>query len=126
MTLKFEPPDDRRLARALVPLYEAPSDDRYWQSLEGRIMARVSGAAEAPLEWWSVIAGWSRPALVAAGLAAVVAGLAALHTRDVQAGRAWEAAVATSTPALLPVAAMRTSDSPASERDETLRYLISQ
>ena len=126
MSLKFEPPDDRRLARALLPLYEAPRDDRYWQSLESRIMARVTGAAEAPPEWWAVMTSWSRPALVAAGLAAVVAGLATLRARDLQADRAWEAAVAASSPAtVLPVAAMRTADSPARDRDETLRYLIS-
>jgi anti-sigma-K factor RskA len=70
------PITDPELAAALRAVYAAPSDEGYWNGLEGRIMARLR-QAETPLAWWNVLAEWrvARVAgLVAAGLMLTLAG----------------------------------------------------
>lgn len=70
-----------------LPPAVAHGDQGYWSSLEQRIMARVADPAfitglEAP-RWWTVLEGWSRAGLVAAGIAvAVSAALIQNQARD--------------------------------------------
>ena len=76
-------PNDE-LTRRLRERY-APPTGEYWDGLESRIMAAVTAGRTAVTdagEWWQVLAGWARTGLIAATLAAVVAGSAAMHARD--------------------------------------------
>ena len=76
-------PNDE-VTRQLRERYAAPTGE-YWDGLEARIMAAVTAGRVAvtdAAEWWQVLAGWARGGLVAATLAVVVAGSAALHARD--------------------------------------------
>jgi hypothetical protein len=76
-------PDDRPspddpLTRALRDVY-APPPERYWDSLESRVVAAVRAGRSAPSsvsEWWHALAGWARPGLAAASVLVVVAGAA--------------------------------------------------
>ena len=85
-TLEFPTGGDGEVTPALRDLYRAPADQAYWDGLEARILARMAlpGVASdsAPLAWWQVMGGWSRVGLVAAGLAALLAGAAALRERE--------------------------------------------
>jgi hypothetical protein len=59
-----------------LPPAVARGDQSYWSSLEQRIMARVLDPAfvaslEAP-RWWTVLDGWSRAGMLAAGIALAV------------------------------------------------------
>ena len=82
-TLEFPTGGDAELTPALRDVYRAPADEAYWDGLEARILARVGveGGA-APAAWWQVMGGWSRLGLVAAGLAALLAGAAAIRERE--------------------------------------------
>lgn len=75
MTLRgLRPHDDlpdREIGDALRA-FGAGRDDGYWAWLEARIVARV---ADERTPWWIVLAGWTRPAAVAAAVAVVAAGL---------------------------------------------------
>jgi hypothetical protein len=76
-------PNDE-VTRGLRERYAAPTGE-YWDGLEARIMAAVDASRAVATdvgEWWQVLAGWARTGLVAATLAAVVAGSAAMHARD--------------------------------------------
>ena len=84
-TLEFPTGGDGHVTPALRDLYQAPADEAYWNGLEARILARagfVDGVA--PLAWWQVLGSWSRLGLVAAGLAALVAGAAVLSEREAE------------------------------------------
>lgn len=71
---------DREIGEALRALVAAPSG-AYWGELESRIMARV---AEEQMSPWSVLAGWTRPAAIAAALLLTAATLllTRLHERE--------------------------------------------
>lgn len=81
-TLEFPTGGDGQLTPALRDLYRAPADEAYWEGLEARILARVGVEAEMPAAWWQVMGGWTRVGLLAAGLAALLAGAAALRERE--------------------------------------------
>ena len=65
--------DDDEVVSGLRALYAAPSSEGYWNELEARIMARV---ADVELGWWTELDRWVRPALAAAAVALVAAGIA--------------------------------------------------
>ena len=65
--------EDGDVTRGLRALYAAPAGDAYWNELESRIMARV---ADVELEWWSELDRWVRPALAAAAVLVLAAGVA--------------------------------------------------
>jgi hypothetical protein len=73
--------------------YAAPDDLDYWTRLERRVMAGVSGSADAltSAEWWQPFAGWVRMGLAAAGLAAIVAGAALMQSRAAEGSAAYAA-----------------------------------
>jgi hypothetical protein len=73
-----ERPDRDSLDESLVSLirdaYAPPSGDEYWARLESRIMSGVTSRAVADTPWWSVLAPYARPALVAAAALFALAG----------------------------------------------------
>ena len=87
-------PDDE-VTRRLRARYAPPSGE-YWEGLEGRIMAAVTASRTVvtdAADWWQVLAGWTRAGLVAAALAAMVGGAAALQARDAVRDVAFETVV---------------------------------
>ena len=117
--LHLTPHGDERLTRALRSLYAPPAGAAYWDELESAIMSRVAGTSGAAA-WWSAFAGWVPLGVIAAGLAALLAGFAMRSARTAEARVAYEAIVQTSplVPDRAPVA------SPANEREATFRYLV--
>ena len=72
--------DDDEVARGLRSLYAAPSGDAYWNELESRIMARV---ADVELGWWTELDRWIRPAVAAAAVLLLAAGVAMFRARQI-------------------------------------------
>ena len=64
---------DESLVELIRDAYTPPGGDAYWAGLEQKIMARVSSGEGAEAAWWSVLAPWGRPALVAAAAVFAVA-----------------------------------------------------
>ena len=125
MTNHLRTPDDRdpALERALRELLAPPGGEGYWDGLESRIMARIAGAP-AELQWWSVLARWERPALVAAAILMLVAGAALVREQweDSRDPYAW--ALATSAP-VEPVGRAATAVAgDQGDREATLRFLL--
>ncbi|HJR62828.1 MAG TPA: hypothetical protein VJ803_03940 [Gemmatimonadaceae bacterium] len=102
----------------LRELYAAPADPAYWHSLEAKILARIAQADA----WWQPYTEWVRVGLIAAGLSALLAGLALVRSREAEARMAYETII--ETPRTLPHQ-MATETSPLPAREATLRYVIS-
>lgn len=66
---------DQSLVGLIRDAYGPPGGEAYWPGLEQKIMARVSAAGPAETPWYSVLAPWARPALVAAVAVFAVAGI---------------------------------------------------
>ena len=109
---------DDEVTRFLRERYAAPADPSYWEGLESRIVARLLAEGDV---WWAPYARWTRAGLVAAGLAAVLAGLALARSREAEARLAYETVV--ETPRALP-AQIATGTGELSPREATLRYVI--
>ncbi|HXE59228.1 MAG TPA: hypothetical protein VN607_00930 [Gemmatimonadaceae bacterium] len=112
---------DDDLTRALRSAYAAPSDDAYWSSLAGRIMARISGET-AVEQWWQPLARFARIGLVAAAVALVAARIALSRDAARETAIAYDGVIETPQSAPLQLA---TDATPGSVRDATLRYVIS-
>lgn len=110
--------DDENVTRALRQMYAAPPSDEYWRSLEARILSRLTTAPS--LGWWDELDRWMRPALVAAAVVLLAAGVAMVRDRQVERDVTYEAML---TPTALPV---ETAVRPIlqGERDATFRYLM--
>ena len=90
-TFEFPTGGDGELTPALRDLYRAPADESYWTGLEARILAHAGfHGTTAPTAWWQVIGGWSRVGLIAAGLAALLAGAAAIRVREAELQEQYE------------------------------------
>ena len=72
---------DDEITRGLRGLYAAPAGHAYWNELESRIMGRV---AEVELGWWTELDRWLRPALLAAAVLVVAAGIAMFRANQSQ------------------------------------------
>jgi hypothetical protein len=114
---------DDPVRAALRDIYAPPTDPAYWHALEARILARARQGAADSTEWWQLMGAWARAGVLAAGVAAAVAGAALVQTRAAEARLAYEAVVE-GTPAL-PLTATARGAAPAEEREATLRYVIS-
>jgi hypothetical protein len=112
---------DDELQRTLRAQYAAPRDDSYWVGLEQRILERVR--AESVREWWSYFPGWVRLGVAAAAAAIIVAGVATWQTRAAQERMAYRELL--DSPGEVPILT-ETMPRPQREREQTLRYLLSQ
>lgn len=110
---------DQRVLRALRALYAPPSDEGYWDSLEARILARITGSERA--EWWMVVGSWARLGLIAAAAAIIAVSFAMRRAESTDATMAYESVVE-ATPQFPAQTAART-EGPAG-RGATLHYVI--
>ena len=110
--------DDAEVTRGLRKLYAAPEGDSYWRGLEARILARLTSAPS--IGWWDELDNWMRPALAAAAVVLIAAGVAMFRAYQVEQDTTYEAML---TPTTLPV---ETAVRPVllEQRDATFRYLM--
>jgi len=109
---------DDEVTRGLRKLYAAPEGDSYWRGLEARILARLTSAPS--IGWWDELDHWMRPALAAAAVVLLAAGVAMFRAYQVEQDTTYEAML---TPTTLPV---ETAVRPVllEQRDATFRYLM--
>ena len=109
---------DDEVTRGLRKLYAAPEGDSYWRGLEARILARLTSAPS--IGWWDELDNWMRPALAAAAVVLLAAGVAMFRAYQVEQDTTYEAML---TPTTLPV---ETAVRPVllEQRDATFRYLM--
>jgi hypothetical protein len=140
--LKFPNPGERHIARdadsldeqtlrAIHSAYSPPvADDqnKYWNSLQQRIMARVGEAVPARREqgWWSVLSGWSEVGLVAAAALFAIGGFVSHQLGEPEDQVAYESVVQASTPeAISARAQLITASDQSDQRDAALQYVLS-
>lgn len=126
---------DAKLASEARTMYLPPAvaagDQTYWSSLEQRIMARVLDPAFlASLEqnrWWTVLEGWSRAGLVAAGLVvAISAALLQSQSQD-ESSAVYEYVSATPAPeAFAPSVELATQREAAIQNDAVFNYVLAR
>ena len=109
--------DDDEVTRGLRSLYAAPSGDAYWNELEARVMARV---ADVELGWWTELDRWVRPALAAAAVLLMAAGVAMFRAHEVEGDIAAENML--SSPAVPVSTAIRPALQ--DEREARIRFLF--
>ena len=109
--------DDDEVARGLRSLYAAPAGDAYWNELEARIMSRV---ADVELGWWTELDRWVRPALAAAAVLLIAAGIAMFRAHQVENEIAAESML--TAPAVPVSSAVRPSLE--ADREARIRYLF--
>jgi hypothetical protein len=114
-------PADERVTAFLRERHAPPADERYWDSLEARILAHAAGGDVGV--WWAIPPRWARAGLVAAGFALAAAGLALFTAREAEARRAFVEVM--SAPAAVQVEMAAQATGPAG-REATLQYLFSQ
>ncbi len=124
MTMHLEGHDDTgdpRITRALRDIYAAPADSGYWRDLEARILSRLTEPSYR-IGWWDELDRWMRPALVAAAVVLLAAGVALFRQHQVEQQVAYDAML-TPAPAALPV---ETAVRPVLQetRETTFRYLM--
>jgi len=120
--LKF-PAGDDEMTGALRGLYAAPAGHAYWNELESRIMSRV---AEVELGWWTELDRWLKPALVAAALLVITAGVAMFRAQESDRLSAYDELFAPTPVPGAPVEASAIQRSTAEPRDNALRFIISK
>ena len=108
---------DDSVVRGLRSLYAAPAGDAYWNELEARIMARV---ADVELGWWTELDRWVRPALAAAAVLIVAAGIAMFRAHQAEQEIAAESML--SSPAVPVSSAVRPSLE--ADREARIRFLF--
>jgi hypothetical protein len=81
---------DREIGDALRELLAPPgaATHGYWDHLEQRVMQRIVEDRSSP---WSVLAGWTRPAAIAAALLLAAASVALTQVRHEEAAVAYGA-----------------------------------
>lgn len=109
---------DDDIVRGLRQIYAGPTDETYWRGLEARILSRLTAAPR--IGWWDELDRWMRPAIAAAALVLLAAGVAIVRAHQVEQEAAYEAML---TPTPLPV---ETAVRPVlqGEREATFRYLM--
>ena len=86
------------LSALIRDAYAPPGGEAYWPGLEQRIMARVASESQVETGWWSVLAPWGRPALIAAAAIFAIAGVINQQLVDTDNQLAYESAFQSSTP----------------------------
>ena len=117
------PNGDDELTGAMRGLYAAPAGHAYWNELESRIMARV---AEVELGWWTELDRWLKPALVAAAVLVVTAGVAMFHAQRAETESAYDELFAPTPVPGAPVDQSAIQRSTPDQRDNALRFIISK
>lgn len=118
LRLHGEPDDD--VTRGLKAMYAAPQDDAYWRDFEARILSHLV-TAPAP-SWSDELHSMMRPALMAAAVVMMAAGVALFRAHQVDQELAYEAML---TPTSLPV---ETAVRPVlqGQREGTFRFLMTR
>ena len=113
---------DEAVTDALRREYAAPTGDLYWRGLEARILSRLADASTQTLAWWDELDRWMRPALVAAAVVLLAAGVSLVRQYQMEQELAYEAML-TPAPSALPV---ETAVRPVlqEQRETTFRYLM--
>jgi hypothetical protein len=117
------PTGDDDVTRGLRGLYAAPAGHAYWNELESRIMARV---AEVELGWWTELDRWLKPALVAAAVLIVTAGVAMFRAQQEDTNAAYDELFSPTPVPGAPVEASAVQRSTSDQRDNALRFIISK
>ena len=112
---------DDEITRGMRGLYAAPAGHAYWNELESRIMSRV---AEVELGWWTELDRWLKPALVAAAILVMAAGVAMFRARQSDTTAAYEELFQPTPVAGAPVEAAAVQRAPQEPRDNTLRFIL--
>ena len=114
---------DESLKSLIREVYAPPAGDAYWAGLEQRIMSRVAtGAGET--SWWTVLAPYARPALVAAAAIFALASVVSQQLVDTDSQVAYDSVIQSVTPDV--VAASEELSSVAHGTDgATLSYFLS-
>jgi hypothetical protein len=92
---------DESMVLALRDAYAPPGGDAYWATLESRIMSRVTSHKTADTPWWSVLAPWARPALVAAAALFALAGAIDMQLSESEEQVAYDSVLQSVTPEVL-------------------------
>lgn len=108
---------DDEIVRGLRRIYAAPTGDDYWRGLEARILSRLTAPS---IAWWDELDRWMRPALAAAAVVLLAAGVAMVRAHQMAQEIAYESILA---PTPLPV---ETAVRPVLQepREATFRYLM--
>jgi hypothetical protein len=114
---------DDDISRGMRGLYAAPAGHAYWNELESRIMARV---AEVELGWWTELDRWLRPALVAAAVLVMAAGVAMFRAHQSETDSAYQELFAPTPVAGAPVEASAIQRPPQEPRDNALRFILTR
>lgn len=126
---------DPDLAADIRDLYLPPAvargDLSYWSSLEQRIMARVNDplflVSLEPQRWWTVLEGWSRAGLVAAGIAVAVSAAMIQNQALDENSAVYEYVAATPAPeAFRPSVDLVTQREVAAQNDAVIDYVLSR
>jgi hypothetical protein len=117
------PTGDDDVTRGLRGLYAAPAGHAYWNELESRVMARV---AEVELGWWTELDRWLKPALVAAAVLVISAGIAMFQAQRAETLSAYDELFAPTPVPGAPVEASAIQRSAPEPRDNALRFIISK
>ncbi len=115
--IRLLPDDDDEMIGGLRSLYAAPSGDSYWNELESRIMARV---ADVELGWWTELDRWVRPAIAAAAVLLLAAGVAMFRAHQTEGDIAVDNML--SSPSVPVSTAIRPSLQ--DDREARIRYLF--
>ena len=116
--LRLHPDHDDEIVQGLREIYAAPADDEYWRGLQARILSRLTTVPT--IAWWDEMDRWMRPAIAAAAVVLLAAGVAMFRAHQSEQQVAYEAML---TPTPLPV---ETAVRPVlqEEREATFRYLM--
>ena len=92
---------DESLSALIRDAYAPPGGEAYWPGLEQRIMARVASESQVETGWWSVLAPWARPALIAAAALFAIAGVIGQQLTESDEQVAYDSVVQSVTPDVL-------------------------
>ena len=111
---------DAELTNALHALYAAPTEERYWDALEARILAHVARGDEGAM-WWSELMEMVRPGLLAAAALILAATLAMVRSQQLEARSAYASVIA--APSTLEASSRGAS---VGDGDVAIHYLLSR